>query len=347
MEIKLISTGKMVMTYLMENGYKITDLVDSSCGVSSRKIYRFLNGEGRISLPIAEGVHRLINEISVDFLLSYDAKYIFQKKQEEKATGINEKTINSLITKYKLQQFFPELKGDKIRLFNHASSILGKENLLNGTLQNIAPPNAVLFSKANKADDEISNLWVTVAYNEARQKYENRIRHFNHDKFLEMLNYVKILSKAVTEEQMMSNIEDFCEECGINFLYRASIPNSRVKGATIKDDDGNVFILMSNLFKCIERFWLSFIHEILHIKTGDLDKNSNLIDEEEKKVDENVIAFLVDRDMTDSRNYSNAEIRSIAQKHNIAVGLVAEIARYRSGDYNNYNINSLIHYYRV
>ena len=237
------------------------------------------------------------------------------------------------------------MKGDKIRLFNHASSILGKENLLNGTLQNIAPPNAVLFSKANKADDEISNLWVTVAYNEARQKYGNGIRRFNHDKFLEMLNYVKILSKAVTEEQMMSNIEDFCEECGINFLYRASIPNSRVKGATIKDADGNVFILMSNLFKCIERFWLSFIHEILHIKTGDLDKNRNLIDEEEKKVDENVIAFLVDRDMTDPRNYSNAEIRSIAQKHNIAVGLVAEITRYRSGDYNNYNINSLIHYF--
>lgn len=84
MEIKLISTGKMVMTYLMKSGYKITDLVDSSCGVSSRKIYRFLNGEGRISLPIAEGVHRLINEISVDFLLSYDAKYVPRKSWKKK-----------------------------------------------------------------------------------------------------------------------------------------------------------------------------------------------------------------------------------------------------------------------
>lgn len=345
MDIKLISTGKMIMTYLVENGYKITDLVDSACGVSSRKIYRFLNGEGRISIPIAEGVHRLINEISVDFLLSYDAKYVYQKKQEEKAAGISEKTINSIITKYKLQQFFPEFKGDKIELFNHASTILGKENLLHDSLQNVAPVNAVLFSKANKANDEISNLWVIVAYNEARLKYGNKMRHFNNAKFSEMLKYMNTLSKAVTKEQMMANINDFCEECGINFLYRASIPNSRVKGATIKDDNGNVFILMSNLFKCIERFWFSFIHELLHIDAGDLDNGKNLMDEEEKKVDEDVISFLVGTDMVDSRNYSSMEIRSIAKKHNIAVGLVAEIARYRSGDYQNYDINSLIHYY--
>lgn len=345
MDIKFISTGKMVMEYLMENNYKITDLLESCNGVSSRSIYRFLNGEGRVSLPIAEGVHKLINEISVDFLLSYDAKYLYQKKQEEKEIGLDDKSLNSIITKYKLQKFYPELKGNKIELFEHAANILGKDNLLNDSLSIVSSPKPVYFSKAKKSDEAVSNLWVTVSFYEARKKYGENIRDFSSDGFANIMNHIKQLSKAVTKEQIISNIEYFSEESGINFLWRQSVPNSRVKGAIIKDENGRIYIIMSDLFKCIERFWLTFIHEVHHIKNGDLDKENRLVDEEEKKIDEDVISFLVESDMNESREYSTSEIRDISKRNNVAMGLVAEIARYKSGNYKDYGVNSLIHYF--
>jgi len=78
MDIKAISTADMVKEYMDANGISGKTLANTS-GVSARTVYRFLNNESRLSKKIAEGLHSLIPEISLDFLMTYDAKYQLQK----------------------------------------------------------------------------------------------------------------------------------------------------------------------------------------------------------------------------------------------------------------------------
>lgn len=71
---KIISTGEMLKGYMEENGVSVSALAIAS-DVSERSIYRLLNGECKLSRKIALGMNSLIPEISVEFLMMYDAKY--------------------------------------------------------------------------------------------------------------------------------------------------------------------------------------------------------------------------------------------------------------------------------
>lgn len=344
LDVKLIPTGKFVLEFLTENEIVLSNLAET-CGVSVRTIYRFINGECRLTTEIAEGIHKLLPDLSVEYLIKYDAKYQYQKEKEAKTIGITEKEAKAIISKFKLKKFYPEFEKDNIALFDYAASFLGYDNLKNGTLYKVAP-SLPRYSKANKAEEKDTLLWTTIAYNEVKKKYQGQgLRDFDRSKFDNAIESIKKISGATTLELTKFNIETFCNNCGINFIFRPSIPNARVKGIAVKDEDGRVYLLLSDLFKCIERIWLTFIHEILHIKNGDIDKDLSL-EIDERQVDEDVIRFLVDNDMQENRDYSLKEISCISRAHKVPLGLVAEIARFRSNNYKNYAINSLIHTFR-
>lgn len=74
----IISTADMVRGYLEANDISIKSLSEK-CGLSERTIYRFLGDESKLSRRIAEGINAFIPEISLDFLMTYDAKYQLQK----------------------------------------------------------------------------------------------------------------------------------------------------------------------------------------------------------------------------------------------------------------------------
>lgn len=81
----IISTADMVRGNLDSNGISIKTLAEA-CGLSERTIYRFLCDDSKLSRKIAEGVNALIPEISLEFLMTYDAKYQLQKTQHERIT---------------------------------------------------------------------------------------------------------------------------------------------------------------------------------------------------------------------------------------------------------------------
>ena len=78
----IISTSEMVKEYMEANNVNATQLATSS-GVSPRTVYRFLKGECKLSKKIALGLNTLIPEISVSFLMVYDAKYQAQKDADK------------------------------------------------------------------------------------------------------------------------------------------------------------------------------------------------------------------------------------------------------------------------
>lgn len=92
---RIISTAEMVKGYMEANNVNATQLATSS-GVSPRTVYRFLKGECKLSKKIATGLSLIIPEISVSFLMVYDAKYQAQKdadKPQNKSTEEEKKEI--------------------------------------------------------------------------------------------------------------------------------------------------------------------------------------------------------------------------------------------------------------
>jgi plasmid maintenance system antidote protein VapI len=87
---KIISTSEMVKNYMEANGVNASQLASAS-GVSLRSVYRFLNEESKLSKKIASGLNSLIPEISISFLMVYDAKYQTQKDAEQPQDKDNEK----------------------------------------------------------------------------------------------------------------------------------------------------------------------------------------------------------------------------------------------------------------
>ena len=139
-----------------------------------------------------------------------------------------------------------------------------------------------------------------------------------------------------------------CKRMGISFYFRPSITNSRIKAVSVSDKDGNVFLFISDLFKSIEILWLAFIHEIVHIKNGDVFKTGIgeiCTKEEEKEIDLDAERYYVGIDVDWSRIVNQESIANLAKETNSPAGIVAERSRYHNQCYTNTEINNFIHYY--
>lgn len=79
----IISTAEMIRGYMDANDVSVKALSEAS-GLSERTVYRFLGDEGKLSKRIAQGLNSLIPEISLEFLMTYDAKYQLQKNTQQK-----------------------------------------------------------------------------------------------------------------------------------------------------------------------------------------------------------------------------------------------------------------------
>lgn len=75
----LISTGKLINEYLESNKHTASELAEKS-GVSLNDVLLILSDKKKVSEEIADGLHKLIEEISPDFLMKYDSKYQEQAK---------------------------------------------------------------------------------------------------------------------------------------------------------------------------------------------------------------------------------------------------------------------------
>ena len=90
----IISTARMVRGYMDANNVSVKALSEAS-GLSERTIYRFLGGKCRLSKRIALGVNSLIPEISLEFLMTYDAKYQLQNNTRQDMVSAAKKPTRS------------------------------------------------------------------------------------------------------------------------------------------------------------------------------------------------------------------------------------------------------------
>ena len=269
---QIVSSAKMIASYLEANNFTIIDLAKAS-NVSPRTIARLLNDECKLPYEVAVGLNKLIPEISVEYLILYDSKYQFQKKNLASNSEI--KNIREVIDFFRLKQLFPEDRRNSSVLVEKGLRLFGEECLKNMSFEYSSLP--ALYSKANGSISNDSAAWTIFAYNRCIEENENHILNFNESTFLQEFDSLRILTATTSIDGAFANIKSFCAKCGINFYVCNSIPNARIKGVSVRDSDGRVFILLSNLFKCVETLMIAFVHECFHIRNHDSTYSSSAI----------------------------------------------------------------------
>lgn len=335
----LVSTGQLIVTYLSSNGFKISDLEKKCEGVSQRTIARVIKDESKLPLKVAEGVNRLIPEIDVGFLLSYDAQYQYQKTKYQENKQID---INEYITKYRLEKLYPDYRGNRLELFEKGFSVFGSEKDYGIDLSELSYG----YSLANNNKKRDTDIWLKCCYEEFTQKHQ--VVQFNRKAFEREFKNIKSYIRVNSIESAIYNIKKFCELCGINFSFRPSIPNSRIRAVTVVDKENRVYIFISDLFKCVETLLLSFVHETIHINNEDYNKFSFMSIEDTKEneeyVDEEVIKYLTDDEFS-LESFKLSDINNYSTKWNLMNGLISMIYRSKSKVYDDYGINKYLHYY--
>ncbi len=337
----------MIKTYLEENHVSIQELSEKS-GVSQRSIYRILSDESELSTSVALAIHELIPEIKVEFLVSYNAKYQMQKQKIEQENGTS--NLNQVFKYFRYEKLYPNEKQSEAEKLEKLFNIFGKDVVNSMNVQSCPEFANAYFSKAKGAQNDASLIWFKAAEYDYRQTIKTPLS-FNKIEFDKMLPSLKEWLNCGDFESFYFNLELFCKTCGINYLKRGSLPNSRIKAMSFKDKDGNVYLFLSDLFKCLENQILTFVHECIHISKGDLDLAKSLTSEEnianENYVDQSSADFFIGKDGYDGLKKGDdaiASIASIALDKKVSLGVVSEIYRYKFSDYSNAAVNKMIHY---
>lgn len=340
------STGEIIKQYLESNDYSLADLADAS-NVSLKTIYRVISDESKLSYEVAYGLNKLISEITVEFILGYDAKYQLEKSQFLSENNLTLSSCNNLVSKFHLKKLYPNWLGDNISLVKQGMAIFGKENFLRGIFE-VNQLSNVAFSKANFGIEESTRAWLYTTYYECNDKVQPL--EFNRIEFDKEFGNLTKLCGITNFETTIKVISQFCKKCGINFYFRKSIPNARVKAVTIKDKYDHIYIFMSDLFKCVENLWLAFIHECMHVHKGDLNTKGETIDNssviDERYVDDMVAEHLLGEQYFEIFNNPDINILAdIAKKQKVPLGLVVEIYRFQLKDYTNQLYNQYLHFF--
>lgn len=339
----MTSTGEMIAWFLDNNDLTINQLAEAS-GVTPKTVYRVINEGAKLSNKIALGLHNLLPGIKIEDIVAYDAKFQFEKQQYEQ-TSTNSLSTNELIKKFHLKKLYPELKNKPIELIKKAGECLGN------TINNNAPDLDGLryaFSKANNSDNTSSEIWLCAAYHECLALLHNQPLEFKQPIFDSLFYEIKQFSDTDDINSTLYNMKKICKKIGINFYFRSSITNSRIKAVSVSDKDGNVFLFVSDLFKSIEILWLAFVHEMIHIKNGDVFKpgiGETCSKEEEKEINLDSEKYYIEKDVDWSTINTQESIASLAKETNAPAGIIAELSRYHNQCYTNYAVNNFIHYY--
>ncbi len=285
------STGEIISNYLKANNITVQQLIEKS-GLSAKTIALTLNDTIKLNNKIAYALSELIEGISVESIVVYDAKY--QLYREKELSNVDLSFFNEVISKYNLRKVFKEEKNNMIKLYHAFIKYVNLDSFNNHKIEfNNAYINYSHAKVTNDDSNSISALFIQKAiddYKELEDPIPFNEKKFN-ENFKDILSYCNVCSSQVG----IQNMSIFCKESGINLIITKNVVGSRVKGACLKDESNNVYMILTDLFNSLESVFLTFMHECIHIKNKDyqIELTEENINNNEMSIDNDVRNLIV------------------------------------------------------
>ncbi|STB41887.1 ImmA/IrrE family metallo-endopeptidase [Clostridium perfringens] len=266
-----VATGIIVKEYLDEKEISEEKLAEILC-TSKRNVSEFLKGKSGLTEEIANGLEKVLPEISASYWLNLEEKYneyvLLEKHNEEK---IEIEILKDIANKFKFKEVFKGLGWD---LKKQAKEMLNILKLDNFNDFNIKYSNLQVDFFEDGGQKEAIAVWLGLCEEEAEFQIEEVEKNeYSHEKLEKNLKLFKAIANNDNLDKSLTSCRKLCNRFGIYFVELEAISNCKVRGAltTFKNHPA---IFISRRFKTHDHTWFAIAHELGHLlkhyKTGDL-----------------------------------------------------------------------------
>ncbi|MBQ7608684.1 MAG: ImmA/IrrE family metallo-endopeptidase [Desulfovibrionaceae bacterium] len=187
--------------------------------------------------------------------------------------------------------------------------------------------------------------WAQKARIEARTI---RVGQINSQRLRDEITHLRVFSLKKFDE-FRPILSATLARCGIAIVFLPHLPGAYLPALTFRDGQ-KIIISLSARGKDADKFWFNLFHEIGHILHGDLDRNGNLTDEEERKADEFSRRTLIPDDkfseFCNQGLFASTDIKAFAEKISVQPGVV--VGRLQKDGYIPFSeLNELKEKYKI
>jgi hypothetical protein len=295
---------------LAKRGMNNRDLA-SKTGYSEKQISLIVNGKAPISKSFANQLVFLFPETTLN---EWDQE---NRKCETDDFSFWDKEI-SLSKILKNSDLQPE---EEILLAKSALKIASPSAYVPSVSANIAH-----FQKENRKngiDSRSLSAWIDIClfcYGTI-----NKIRSDFHEELFD--KYLPLIKGFSSEDPSLTNkyMSMFCQTVGINVIFVPSFPTSFVRGLVTKKD-GAYFLFITTRYETNEFLWFTFLHELYHIKNGDLSDNGISLTEADDNASALAKKYFVGTDFEEFKeknknNLTENNIQRFSREHGISPGM--------------------------
>ena len=347
-ERRIMPTSSFIKRYLKANNISQKELAKAS-GYTEKQISLIMNDEVEVSPRFAHAISICIPGLEEDYIMRYATRYKEQLKEDK-----------VFLEKNDYKKFSKEMSFNKV--FKHISDdpveqidiLLSSYNLstLHEVWHYLLTTNQKLNivyskdqSKLSEKDNIVIKLWSKAIMNQIIMLDDNRC-FVGRERAKQILIKNKDLLTVSNSEDLITNIEYICEQCGIHVAFSHTAPTTYVRGLSFSMN-GQMFIVLTDRFKRVENVVFAFVHEMIHIIRGDLDDQHEAIrfidldESNERDVDDEAAEFLIPKRIyvkyiKDNEEPTISDLINVSKESNTTIGLVVSKYHHDSHEYTRY-----------
>jgi addiction module HigA family antidote len=258
----VVSPGVILKEYLSSRNITQKQLAQET-GKTEKQISNLVNGKIKISEDLALKLEKIFEDVKAEFWMDLENSYrlYLLRNKEGKFSNL------SIVSKqYSFKTIF---SGLNLSLEEQASRMLKilEVNSFDEVKTKIAGLNYCFMEDGG--EKESIYLWLKLCEEEIEiQNNLEKMPKFNESQFNESIPNFKDLILTQDFEIACKNLRRFLNELGVALVILEAIPNSKIRGATSRNNN-NPVIFLSTRFKSLGSFYFALLHEIFHIKKGD------------------------------------------------------------------------------
>lgn len=345
MNRRILPTSSFIKRYLKANNVSQRDLHLAS-GYSEKQISLIMHDKLPVTKKFAKALCKCIPGLDEDYVLNYSKKYQEQLKNDAEFLNKNNYAKNSKTLK--LNQAFKNITSDPVEQTTILLDVFKKDNLndvVSIINNNFANSICVAYSKDRSKvtdnDNVVVDIWTKIIINQLKLFEQDRV-FVGTEKTKAILYENKDLLSTSDSYDLIKNIEYICEQCGIHVAFCHAAPTSYIRGLSCSHC-GQIYVVLTDRFRKIEYVVFAFVHEMMHIISGDIKQDNDFIRiidiEEECNIDKMASAFLINKHLFKFYKNDNTKIDDlfkIAKESNTSIGIVVSKYQYDTKDYQSY-----------
>lgn len=331
---------------ILENNNMLQEELAQRTGFSAKHISEVVNGKKGISPKLAKSLEYVFG-IPTTFWINLQGIYDKEIIEFEEKNNISKNEFEIAKEIRPVLEYAIKLKLIE-KINNEVESVIVSRKLCG--VQNLTYMEKILSSQVayrtaskQKVNQHILYTWQKVC--ELLANRDENVNEYNRQLLIDNLQNIKQLMFEKNPNNMINNLKEVFNNCGITFELVKHFTGAPVQGF-IKKKEKRIILCMTIRQSYADIFWFTLFHEIGHILNGDIEYNKidYYIENETKENEADVFAknILIDekkyKKFIYNGNFSRKKIIEFAKEQKVQPFIiVGRLQKDKRIDYSKYN----------